>query len=147
MNVRKTKGDLMTRALIDTDILSYYLKGDETVVANFGKYLQDYDLIEISIVTYYEIIGGLLAKNALKQLSVFDELMDDNIILLMTEKSAKISAELYSTLRQKGNIVDDIDLLIAGIAIDNDMVLVTNNEKHFGRIPGLKLENWKKKIY
>lgn len=40
--------------------------------------------------------------------------------------------------------MDDIDLLIAGIAIENDMILVTNNERHFGRIPGLKIENWKK---
>jgi tRNA(fMet)-specific endonuclease VapC len=62
----------------------------------------------------------------------------------MTEKSAKISAELYSSLRQTGQIIDDIDLLIAGIAIENDMTLVTNNENHFGRIPGLRIENWKR---
>lgn len=61
----------------------------------------------------------------------------------MTDNSARISAELYSTLRQSGKIVDDIDLLIAGIAIDNDLTLVTNNEKHFNRIPGLKTDNWK----
>jgi len=136
----------MTRALIDTDILSYYLKGDETVIANFETYLLDYDLIEISILTYYEVISGLLAKNALKQLNVFDEFVSENLVLLMTERSARISAELYSTLRHNGNIVDDIDLLIAGIAIENDMVLITNNEKHFSRIPGLKIENWKIKV-
>jgi len=62
----------------------------------------------------------------------------------MTENSAKISAELYSTLRKSGNIVDDIDLLIAGIAIDNNMILITNNESHFNRIPGLKIDNWSK---
>jgi len=39
-------------------------------------------------------------------------------------------------------MVDDIDLLIAGIAIENEMILVTNNEKHFRRIPDLKIENW-----
>ena len=62
----------------------------------------------------------------------------------MTERSAKISAELYSDLRQSGNNVDDIDLLIAGIAIENEMNLVTNNEKHFEKIPGLKIANWTK---
>jgi len=133
----------MNRALIDTDILSYYFKGDEIVVRNFESYLQYYDLIEISLITYYEIIGGLLAKNALKQLTIFEEFVAENLVLPMSEKSAKISAELYSTLRQSGNIVDDIDLLIAGIAIENDMILVTNNESHFKKIPGLKIENWK----
>ncbi|MEI7824984.1 MAG: type II toxin-antitoxin system VapC family toxin [Chlorobiaceae bacterium] len=134
----------MNRVLIDTDILSYYLKGDQIVVGNFEKYLQQYDLIEISLITYYEIVGGLLAKSALKQLNVFEDFVAENIVVPMTDKSAKISAELYSLLRRTGKIIDDIDLLIAGIAIENDMTLVTNNESHFERISGLKIENWKK---
>jgi len=136
----------MNRVLVDTDILSYYFKGDEIVVENFEKYLLHYVLIEISLITYYEIVSGLLAKKASKQLSIFDDFVNENLVLPMTEKSARISSEIFSTLRQKGNIVDDIDLLIAGIAIENNMILVTNNEKHFGRIPGLKIENWKKHI-
>lgn len=134
----------MNRALIDTDILSYYLKGDQTVISNFKKYFEFYEIIEISLITYYEITGGLLAKNALKQLAIFEEFVGNNLILPLTEKSVKISAELYSSLRQRGQTVDDIDLLIAGIAIENDMTMVTNNENHFGRIPGLRIQNWKK---
>ena len=107
----------MNRALIDTDILSYYLKGYEKVVVNFKQYLQQYDLIEISLITNYEIVGGLLAKNARKQLTIFEDFASDNSVVPVTERSAKISAELYSTLRQSGNSVDDIDLLITGIAI------------------------------
>jgi len=136
----------MNRVLVDTDILSYYFKGDEVVIANFEKYSQQYDLIEISLITYYEIIGGLLAKSALKQLTVFEDFVSENIVVPMTDKSAKISAELYSSLRQTGQTVDDIDLLIAGIAIENGMTLVTNNESHFARISGLKIENWKKQV-
>ncbi len=134
----------MTRALIDTDILSYYLKGYERVVYNFGQYLQQYEQVEKSLITYYEIIGGLLSKNALKQLTVFENFVSDNLVVPMTEGSAEISAELYSALRQSGNSVDDIDLLIAGIAIENEMILVTNNERHFEKIPGLKIANWAK---
>ncbi len=136
----------MNRVLIDTDILSYYFRGDKVVVSNFEKYLKQIDLIEISIITFYEIVGGLLAKNALKQLSIFENFVSENMVIPMTENSAKISAELYSSLRQDGKIIDDIDLLIAGIAIDNDMVLITNNESHFNRIPGLKIENWSKQL-
>lgn len=136
----------MTRALIDTDILSYYFRGDAEVVGNFSKYLDQYDLIEISLVTYYEITSGLLARNALKQLAVFEDFAKENIVLPLTEKSVRISAELYSVLRQTGNPLDDIDLFIAGVAIENELTLVTNNEKHFSRIPGLKIENWKKVV-
>lgn len=134
----------MNRALIDTDIISYYLRGDSNVVRNFDNYLNHYDFIEISLITYYEIVSGLLSKNALKQLAVFEDFVSENVILPLTEKSVKISAELYSTLRLSGNLIDDIDLLIAGVAIENEMVFITNNESHFGRIPGLQLENWKK---
>jgi len=134
----------MNRALIDTDILSYYLKGDPNVRKNFEKYLEYYDLIEISLITYYEITSGLLAKNAFKQLSIFEEFVSENIIIPLSEKSVRISAEIYSTLRQSGTIIDDIDLLIAGVAIENEMTLVTNNDSHFSRIPGLRINNWKK---
>ncbi|MCF6269733.1 MAG: type II toxin-antitoxin system VapC family toxin [Melioribacteraceae bacterium] len=136
----------MNRVLIDTDILSYHFKGNKIVINNFQKYLQNYDLIEISLITYYEIVGGLLAKNATKQLKIFEDFVIENLIIPMTEKSAKISAELYSLLKKSGRTVDDIDLLIAGIAIDNEMIMVTNNESHFNRIPGLKVENWSKEI-
>lgn len=132
----------MKRALIDTDILSYYFKGNPKVIGRFESYLGIFDSIEICIITYYEITSGLLAKKAFRQLQVFEQFVDENKIISLTEKSSKISAELYASLRQTGNQVDDIDLLIAGVAIENDMVLVTNNEKHFGRILNLKIENW-----
>jgi len=134
----------MNRVLIDTDILSYYFKGEPTVVNNFKAYLDQFDIIEISIITYYEITSGLLAKNAHVQLEVFQKFASENIILPVTEKSAKISAEIFATLKQSGNLVDDIDLLIAGIAIENNMVFATNNESHFRRIPGLSILNWRK---
>jgi len=43
----------MNRVLIYTDILSYYFKGDKIVIENFEKYLQHFDFIEISLITYY----------------------------------------------------------------------------------------------
>ena len=136
----------MNRALIDTDIISYYFKGDQDIIRNFENYLNHFDVIEISLITYYEILRGLLSKNALKQLAVFEDFVTVNVVLPLSEKSVKISAELYSTLRFAGNTLDDIDLLIAGVAIENEMTLVTNNESHFGRIPGLKIENWKTNV-
>jgi len=83
---------LTNNALIDTDILSYYFKGDPTVVKNFEAYLEESSSIEISIITYYEIASGLLAKNAMKQLEIFESFTSDNFIVPLTERSCKISA-------------------------------------------------------
>ena len=135
---------MMNRALLDTDILSYYLRGDEIVVKNIENYMLDFEVIEISIITYYEVVSGLLYKNALKQMEIFNDFISGNIVIPLTEESCKISGNIYSKLRQWGDLIDDIDLLIAGIAIENEMSLITNNENHFKRIPGLKVENWKK---
>lgn len=136
----------MDRALIDTDILSYYFKGDPIVVGNFQKYLNKFEIIEFSIITFYEIMSGLLYKNALKQLEIFNDFVSESTIIELTEESCKISSEIYSKLRIGGELIDDIDLLIAGIAIENEMTLITNNENHFRRISGLKVENWKRQI-
>jgi len=51
--------------------------------------------------------------------------------------------ELKALLEKNGNIIDDMDLLIASTALVNNMILVTNNVKHFRNIKGLKIENWK----
>ena len=132
----------MDKVIIDTDILSYFLKGEPNVVKNFKNYLKENDSMNFSIITYYEIISGLLFKNAHKQLEIFEQFTLSNNIIFLTEKSCRISGELYSKLRQQGSAIDDIDLLIAGVAIENDFVLITNNVQHFKRIPGLKIENW-----
>jgi tRNA(fMet)-specific endonuclease VapC len=65
-----------------------------------------------------------------------------NQIISLTEESVKISTQIYADLRRKGTPVDDIDLLIAGVAIANNLVLITHNQKHFGKIKGLELEDW-----
>ena len=51
-------------------------------------------------------------------------------------------AQLRAGLQQHGTIVADMDLMIASICLTNGCVFVTNNTKHFGKIPGLTLENW-----
>lgn len=53
-----------------------------------------------------------------------------------------MSADIYAQLRLLGTPVDDIDLLIAGVAVANGLILVTHNSKHFDRIDGLQTEDW-----
>lgn len=52
------------------------------------------------------------------------------------------AAEIYATLRQKGQLIEDDDIFIGATALEHGGILVTNNEKHLGRIDGLKLEIW-----
>ena len=134
----------MTESLVDTDILSFYFRGDQNVVDKFNDYLSEFDVINISIITYYEILGGLKFKKADKQIKEFEVFVNNNTIIHISEESAKISGDIYANLRQKGITIGTSDILIAGIAIENELTLITNNEKHYESIQGLKIENWKK---
>lgn len=132
----------MKPALIDTDIVSYFLKGNPKVFSKFQEYLQNYDRISISIITYYEIMSGLTFKNASKQLEIFERFCKEVNVLNLTQESINYSARLYAEQRNSGKAIDDIDLLIAGIALSNGLVLVTNNVSHFSKLEHLIIENW-----
>lgn len=134
----------MTESLVDTDILSFYFKGNQRVVDHFNEYLREFDVINISILTYYEILGGLKFKKAERQAKEFEEFVNNNTIIHISEESAKISGDVYADLRQKEITIGTSDILIAGIAIENELTLITNNERHYESIQGLRIENWKK---
>lgn len=132
----------MKPALIDTDILSLFFRGNANVINQFQAYLAIYNQINISIITYYEILSGLKHRDAQRQLDLFLEFADQNAVLPLNQQSVTISANIYAKLRLQGIPIDDIDLLIAGVAIANNLVLITHNQRHFGRVEGLELQDW-----
>lgn len=98
--------------------------------------------MNVSIITYYEIMSGLRHRDAHKKTALFLEFISKNRVLPLTEQSVTISAEIYAELRKEGKPLDDIDLLIAGIAVANRLVLVTHNQGHFQRVKRLEIEDW-----
>lgn len=134
----------MKLSLLDTDILSEFLRGNPKVATKVDEHLEEYGLVNLSIITYYEILNGLLYKDAKKQLKKFTDFVELNKVIPMTMRTAKIAAEIFADLRKKGREIGHTDTLIAGIAIANDLQLITNNTDHFKRIKGLEIENWTK---
>jgi tRNA(fMet)-specific endonuclease VapC len=94
------------------------------------------------VVTYYEVLNGLYYKDARKQLGRFLEFVRLNSVLPLNQESAQRAAEIFADLHKQGQIIGHNDVLIAGTAIVNDLILVTNNVNHFGRIAGLAIDNW-----
>jgi tRNA(fMet)-specific endonuclease VapC len=134
----------MEESILDTDTLSYFLKGDETVAKKVIQYLEQYGKLLISIITYYEISSGLEYKKADKQLLKFKAFVNEDCeVINLTEKSVEISSFEYGELRRNGETIGTSDLLIAGIAIEKGLTLITNNMKHYVPINRLKISNWK----
>ncbi len=132
----------MKPALIDTNIVSMFLRGHSRVKDRFAEYVEEHGKVNFSIITVYEALSGLKHRDAKKQMTAFKALVDASEIWPLTEQSVEVSAEMYSTPRKNGQTVDDIDLLIAGIAAANGFVIVTNNRKHFDRIEEIAVEDW-----
>lgn len=132
----------MIPVVIDTDTLSFFFKKHPKVIQKVQAYGQVYNRLNISIITYYEILNGLLYRDAKRQLIGFKHFIQANTLLPLTQDATQIAAEIYAELRRTGQPIGHTDVLIAGIAIANNMPLVTNNTKHFARIPHLTLINW-----
>jgi tRNA(fMet)-specific endonuclease VapC len=134
----------MKPSMLDTDILSEFLRGNPKVISNVDEHLKKFGFISLSIITYYEILNGLLYKDAKKQLSKFEEFVELNKVIPLTLPMAKTAANIQADLRKKGTEIGHTDTLIAGIAITSELQLVTNNTDHFIRIKGLEIANWSK---
>ncbi len=132
----------MKPSLVDTDILSEFLRGTPKVVENAKSYLASYDAINFSIISYYEILNGLLYKDAKNQLKKFKEFAELSKIIPLTISATRQAAEISARLKREGQPIGHTDCLIAGIALTNGLQLVTNNTNHFKRIKGLELINW-----
>ena len=130
----------MRKYLLDTNIISYYLKGFDSLKK---KLSENVDLLAISIISYYEIVSGLQSINANKRITEFENFCELIDIINLDKASISASCKIYADLKKTGRLIDDIDILIAGIALSNNLVMVTDNTEHFKRIGGLKVENWR----
>jgi tRNA(fMet)-specific endonuclease VapC len=128
--------------LIDTDTLSAIFRGHPGALAKSREYLEVHKRYSFSLITRYEILRGLKARNAVTQLERFEKLCAVCEIVPITDAVIIRASGIYADLYQQGKLIGDADILIAASAIENDLILVTNNVSHFERVEGLPIENW-----
>ena len=131
--------------LLDTNILIEFMCGTPSVV---NKIIQiGFDKCCTSVLSMHELYYG--AYNAKKRSDkCFRQEMDriERLLTKLTVLSLETKRDVYGnikySLERKGQIIDEFDMMIAGHAISEGLTVVTNNLKHFDRIPDLKVENW-----
>ena len=128
--------------LIDTDVLSLLMRQHPPVVEKARNYVRERGTLNISVITQYEILRGLLVKSATQQSAAFQKFCLGNRVLILSEAIATQAAAIHADLRARGEIINDADILIAATAMVHGMSVVTNNEQHFRRVIGLHVENW-----
>lgn len=125
--------------VLDSDILIYFLKGDKDIVQNVLDIPQE-ELFTTRI-NYTELLyGAYNSQKVEKNLEKILPFLSKFHILEFDEKSSQIFAKQKAILKQSGNIIADMDLMIASITISNKQTLYTNNLKHFKRLDELSLK-------
>jgi tRNA(fMet)-specific endonuclease VapC len=132
----------MNRCTLDTNIITAYLKNDLRVVKAISDYLESFDKLTINIISYYEILRGLKDLGNQEKLKRFEDFIQENELVLIRKETVEKAAEIYAYLKKDGNLIEDADILMVAIAIDEDLILITNNTDHFNRIKELKIDNW-----
>jgi tRNA(fMet)-specific endonuclease VapC len=130
------------RFLLDTDTLVYIRRGrSEKVRVRFQR-LEPGDAV-LSVVTYGELIYGIAKKKVGPEpLLRLEELTQIIQVIPLTPQSAHVYGAIRAALSVRGEMIGSNDLWIAAHAISMNLVLVTNNEREFRRVPDLKIENW-----
>ena len=128
--------------LLDTNIVTYILKKNVLVNNKLEEVRRQGQKAFISCITYYEVKRGLLAVNATKQLSEFNQLCQRYKVLLLDDiEIIERSSEIHKYLKSRGNSLEDADILIAATAITRGLILVSH-DSDMRRVPGINLEDW-----
>lgn len=127
--------------LLDTDTLIYWLKGNKAIEEK--ALTVGLEHLGYAIISHAELcFGAYNSAQKDKNLLAIQTVNKKLALVNFSVKSAQLFGMIKADLKQQGNIILDADIMIAAIALSNELVLVTNNEKHFARIPNLSIENW-----
>jgi tRNA(fMet)-specific endonuclease VapC len=128
--------------LLDTNILSAIINNDAAVATKVSNAFVEGHQLGISAITYFEIKRGLeLPMHRVKD-ERFGRWLAQLLVFQLELNTLDVAARIWQQLRAKGNLLEDADCLIAATAVQQGAVLVTDNTKHFARVPHLNLENW-----
>ena len=121
--------------IADTDVLIDYLEGRRPGAEAVSQALRR-DLLQTTTINYFELLAG--ARRRRQQGSV-RALLESIQVLPLDVDAARKAAEVRQQLERSGIGIGMGDSLIAGIALARGATLLTRNQRHFERVPGLPL--------
>lgn len=132
----------MIRYMLDTDICSYIIKERPLQVLDHFRQVEMEQLC-ISSITYAELIYGVERSSSKKvNRAVIDSFVQHLDVVSWGEDAAEHYGNIRACLQAEGQVIGSMDMMIAAHARSGGMTLVTNNDKHFRRVPKLSVENW-----
>jgi tRNA(fMet)-specific endonuclease VapC len=128
------------RYLLDTDSVSFALGGHGEVATRIRE-KKPSDLC-ISAITLAELRYGADRKGSRKLHGLIDTFATAVEVVAFDEAAAAEFGRIGSVLAERGTPIGEFDVLIAAHAVALRRTLVTNNIRHFSKVPGLSVQNW-----
>ncbi len=128
--------------LLDTDICIYVRqKKSEQLLKRFNTLGPGE--AAVSVITFGELLFGAIKRGMLaSEREKWLELVHLLPVLPLPVETSEKYGFIRADLQAKGNVIGNNDLWIAAHAMAADLILVTNNEKEFRRVRGLRVQNW-----
>lgn len=127
--------------LLDTDICIHALKGRSVALAALFK--TNDGRMAISDVTLFELCyGAEKYADPAARLAVIENFAARLELLPFDSRAAHHAGNIRAALERQGRTIGAYDLMIAGTARSQGLVLATNNLREFERVDGLRVERW-----
>lgn len=129
--------------LVDTDWAIHYMRGESGIVQTLDSLIDQEENLAISLITYGELWEGVQhSRNPEKHKRELKDFLNTGVSILGLDiEILKIFGEERGRLRKNGTMIGDLDLLIASTCKANNATLLTNNEKHYKLVNGLKFRS------
>ena len=96
--------------------------------------------LAIRIVSYGEVLEGAVGgPDPAKEIAKFHRFLARFVVVPLDATVMEQFAFLRADLRRRGQLIPDLNLLIAATALSHDLTLLTRNVRHFARVPGLRI--------
>lgn len=131
----------MRKYMLDTDTCIYTIKRKPAHLKRlFNAHVGQ---LCISAVTWGELVGGAEKSQQIERnLSDIEGFAARLEVLKFDRDAARQFGQVKAALEIQGNVIGSYDMMIAGHARSQGLILVTNNEREFQRVDGLRIENW-----
>jgi tRNA(fMet)-specific endonuclease VapC len=130
-------------------MFSYAVKADWSKPENYCHWISrrlraNHERCYLPSIAIQEIKAGLQADGVgEKRIRTVKRWLRKFEVLDFDQTAAEIAGEITCTLKKQGCVLETADIQIAAIAISHKLILLTDNIRHFDRIPNLQIENWK----
>jgi tRNA(fMet)-specific endonuclease VapC len=118
-----TNSDL-PEAVLDTDTLSLYRRAHAQVTRHVAAYIRRYGQLTFTELTRYEVLRGLTAARASRQLSAFEGVCRLHRILPFDAEAARRSADIWADLRARGQPIGEVDTMTGAVVSVNATALL-----------------------